>query len=133
MRRKLQERLPAAVLSDNGEELWTATETNSSAGLAITGYKRRRNGNHVQWILSHSFSSVTGISREAHSHRVHLHILAATHSIAAVSCTGVVFILPTEEGSASPLRLLLVNFLILSSFVHEWLSMAGACCRAVHC
>lgn len=123
--------LRAAVLSDNGEQLWTATETNSSGGIAITGYKRRRHGSHAQWCITHSLASIVGVPREAHSRRVHLHILVATHSIAAVCCTGVVFVVPTEEGSASPLRISLVSSQALRSAV----DVLGYCsithCRAM--
>eukprot|EP00892_Ulva_mutabilis_P008715 jgi/Ulvmu1/6215/UM028_0071.1 len=98
------------VLSDNGEELWTATETNSSGGIAITGYKRRRNGSQLHWAPSHSFASITGTIRDSQANKVHLHVLTATHSIAVVCGTGTVFVLPTGEGSATPLRLYLDHY-----------------------
>lgn len=98
----------AVTLSQDGRELWTATEGSSSGGVSITGHRRVVAGEKWQWQLTHSFAALSGLSREAQTSRMVLHLLPASRCIAVVCSNGLVCILCIEDTAAPPLRIPLV-------------------------
>jgi hypothetical protein len=98
----------AATLSQDGNELWTATEGSTSGSVSITGYKRCCSKERGQWQLTHSFAAITGLSRELQTSKIVLHLLPASRCIAVVLCSGLVYILCVEDSAAPRLRLSLV-------------------------
>lgn len=100
--------LPAVTLSQDGRELWTATEGNGSGGVSVTGYRRVTAGEKWQWQLTHSFAALSGLSREAQTSRMVLHLLPASKCIAVVCSNGLLCVLCVEDTAAPPLRVPLV-------------------------
>lgn len=107
--------LHAVTLSQDGRELWTATEGNSGGGVSVTGYRRVVVGEKWQWKLTHSFAALSGLSLEAQTSRMVLHLLPASRCIAVVCSNGLVYVLCIEDTAAPPLRIPLVRPLLLAT------------------
>ena len=74
----------------------------------MTGYRRVFAGEKWQWQLTHSFAALSGLSREAQTSRMALHLLPASRCIAVVCSNGLLCVLCIEDTAAPPLRVPLV-------------------------